>query len=333
MMARVQKRVRRKEWEQPGVGEMKSENPLVFVSHAAKEDKDLAAVFRDWILLAYRHEVDVFVSSKDGIPVDMTPVVKIQEALEKAALLIVLHTPDSVGKQWLTFESAWARGEKKHAFHLLCGGVEAKDIASPITSMIQLKDTRDAEQFFEVIESMDAVLGKRHKREIEHLRISLSENRESIREEDGSEKMRQMQNNNAKGEYAGIVQINHGDKVVQAAGNVNIRMTRGRKAKAAVPLSGVIGTSPNERAYIQHLYNRLFDYKIAIPGYDEAKAGRIIARYVRDRFGTTWSHVPISQFNSLVELLQQKIEETPIGRLHKKNGTKSYSSFEEFQNR
>lgn len=131
-----------------------------------------------------------------------------------------------------------------------------------------------------------------------------------------------------------IVQINHGDKVVQAAGNVSIRMPCGRKSKAAVPISGVIGTSPHERAYIQYLYNRLMDYKMAIPGYDGGRAGRVVSRYVRDAFGTTkWTMVPIDQFDALSALLQEKIETTPIGRKHAKNGTKAYSTFEEFKTR
>ena len=128
-----------------------------------------------------------------------------------------------------------------------------------------------------------------------------------------------------------IVQINHGDRVVQAAGTVNIRMTRARNTKAAVPVSGVIGTSPAERAYIKHLYDRLIDYKMAIPKYDAPRAGRTVARYVRDAFGTSWSYVPIERFRELVELLQSKIDATPIGRKHIKDGTKSYSTFEEFQ--
>lgn len=128
-----------------------------------------------------------------------------------------------------------------------------------------------------------------------------------------------------------IVQINHGDRVVQAAGTVNIRMTRARNSRAAVPVSGVIGTSPAERAYIKHLYDRLIDYKKAIPKYDGRRAGQTAARYVRDAFGTSWSFVPIERFRELVELLQRKIDATPIGRKHAKDGTKSYSTFEEFQ--
>lgn len=127
-----------------------------------------------------------------------------------------------------------------------------------------------------------------------------------------------------------ITQINSGDNVVQAAGNVTIKMTRGRRSKAAVPISGVVGTSPRERAYVKHLYDRLFDYKKAIRGYDAARAGRTIARYVRNAFGSTWTYVPIDRFGELVELLQKKIDETPIGRKHLKEGTKAYSKFEEF---
>lgn len=136
-----------------------------------------------------------------------------------------------------------------------------------------------------------------------------------------------------EGRSQGIVQISHGDRVVQAAGNVSIRMTRGRKSNAAIPLSGVIGTSPHERAYIQYLYNRLIDYKMAIPGYDGGRAGRVVSRYVRDAFGTTWTHVPIEQFDAIVSLLQGKLDATPIGRKHTKNGTKAYSTFEEFMTR
>lgn len=130
-----------------------------------------------------------------------------------------------------------------------------------------------------------------------------------------------------------ITQINLGDKTIQVAGDLTVQMMQNRRAKAAVPVSGVIGTSPNERSYIEYLYHRLIDYKKAIPGYDSKRAGSIVARYVSGAFGTTWTYVPIEKFDSLVSLLQQKIEETPIGRKHKKNGTKAYSSFEEHMNR
>ena len=132
---------------------------------------------------------------------------------------------------------------------------------------------------------------------------------------------------------APIMQISDGDNVIQAAGNVTIKIPSRRKAKAAVPISGVIGTSPKERAYIQYLYDRLFDYKKATPGYNDKRAGNIIAKYVRDVFGTKWSYVPIDRFGALVRLLHDKIDETPIGRKHKANRTKPYSSFEEFCNK
>lgn len=153
--------------------------PLVFISHAASEDKDIASVLQNWIYLAYHHKVAVFVSSKDGISVTDIPSEKLRQRLDQATVLIALHSPASVDKPWLTFESAWALGGKKAVFHILCKGADAKDVASPLTIMDQLKDSRDPDQFFEVIDCLDEKLGMHHKKETERLRRILSGEGES----------------------------------------------------------------------------------------------------------------------------------------------------------
>lgn len=154
--------------------------PLVFISHAAKEDKDIATTLQNWIYLAYHHKVAVFVSSNDGISATDIPSEKLRQQLDLATVLIALHTPASADKPWLTFESAWALGGKKAVFHILCKGADAKDVASPLTIMDQLKDSRDPDQFFEVIECLDEKLGMHHKKETERLRHILSGEDESL---------------------------------------------------------------------------------------------------------------------------------------------------------
>lgn len=148
--------------------------PLVFISHAAAKDKDIAAAFQKWLLLAYAHKVDVFVSSTDGIKPNSIPAKEIQDAIDRAVVFLILHTSNSAGKHWITYESGCANGGKKVALHILCKGAKADRVASPITTMSELLDTADERQFFEIIKTLNASLHLENEESFEDLRHTLS---------------------------------------------------------------------------------------------------------------------------------------------------------------
>lgn len=105
---------------------------------------------------------------------------------------------------------------------------------------------------------------------------------------------------------------------------------RGKRSVPSVPPSGTIGCDPAKRSYVNHLYDRLIDFKSKIPKYDAIKAASIVSRNVRKLFGSTWTNVPLSRYDGIIAYLQAEIDKTPIGRKNCARGKKNYSSYDEF---
>lgn len=147
--------------------------PLVFISHAADADGDIAKAFEDWIKLAYKSEVGTFVSSTLGIPPNTPPATAITTNLGKTTVLIALLSPIACGHDWLTHEMAKTEGRQRQVIPLLCKGARAKDVPSPIATTQQLLDAKNPTHFFSAIRSLDRSLGKSHDYEYETLRHKL----------------------------------------------------------------------------------------------------------------------------------------------------------------
>ena len=105
---------------------------------------------------------------------------------------------------------------------------------------------------------------------------------------------------------------------------------RGKRSVPSVPPSGTIGCDPAKRSYVNHLYDRLIDFKSKIPKYNAIKAASIVSRNVRKLFGSTWTNVPLSRYDGVIAYLQAEIDKTPIGRKNCARGKKNYSSYDEF---
>jgi TIR domain len=82
--------------------------PTIFFSHSSRDQKGLARL-KDLFLVKTGSSIDVFLSS-DGqsIPLGRNWVHKIQEALDRASLMVVFVTPSSLRSSWLFFESGFA---------------------------------------------------------------------------------------------------------------------------------------------------------------------------------------------------------------------------------
>lgn len=109
-------------------------------------------------------------------------------------------------------------------------------------------------------------------------------------------------------------------------------MSGRRKSVASVPTVGTVGTDAAKRAYVAHQYDRLFKFTIAIPKYSNGRAGATIARKIKEKFGATWTNVPIERYDELVVYLKAEIDKTPIGRKNTGRGVRNYSSYEDFVN-
>lgn len=124
----------------------------------------------------------------------------------------------------------------------------------------------------------------------------------------------------------------HFEAVDNAIQNITINRIsgRGKKSVPSVPPTGTIGCDPAKRSYVNHLYNRLIDFKSKIPKYNVTKAASIVARNVSKLFGATWTNIPLSRYDGIVAYLQAEIDKTPIGRKNSAKGIKNYSSYDEF---
>ena len=123
---------------------------------------------------------------------------------------------------------------------------------------------------------------------------------------------------------------------IEASGNATqsivINNIKGGKHRsvASVPTSGTVGTDALKRSYVSHLHERLFKFTSAIPKYSSGRAGATIARKIRERFGATWTNVPLERYEEFVAYLKAEIDKTPIGRKNTLRGIPNYSSYEEF---
>lgn len=123
---------------------------------------------------------------------------------------------------------------------------------------------------------------------------------------------------------------------IEASGNATqsivINNIKGgkRRSVASVPISGTVGTDALKRSYVSHLHERLFKFTSAIPKYSSGRAGATIARKIRERFGATWTNVPLERYDEFVAYLKAEIDKTPIGRKNTLRGVRNYSSYEEF---
>ncbi len=131
--------------------------------------------------------------------------------------------------------------------------------------------------------------------------------------------------------------VYNGSTHIEASGNAtqnivvnNIKGGGKRRSVASVPTSGTVGTDAAKRSYVCHLHERLFKFTSAIPKYSNSRAGATIARKIKERFGATWTNVPLERYDEFVAYLKAEIDKTPIGRKNTLRGVPNYSSYEEF---
>ena len=137
---------------------------------------------------------------------------------------------------------------------------------------------------------------------------------------------------------ASNVRVYNGSTHIEASGNAtqnivvnNIKGGGGKhKSVASVPTSGTVGTDAARRSYVCHLHERLFKFTSAIPKYSNGRAGATIARKIKERFGATWTNVPLERYDEFVAYLKAEIDKTPIGRKNTLRGVPNCSSYEEF---
>lgn len=140
----------------------KKKIPIVFISHYAHEDSELAKKFKQWIETHYKvQKVKVFASSAEScIKTGTFFMSKIGQMLTMKDVLISLLTPASMSRPWVIFETG-AGVCAKALLPILCRGAQKKDLVPPFQEL-QIKDASIPSQFHEVLRELDKALGGKH---------------------------------------------------------------------------------------------------------------------------------------------------------------------------
>lgn len=86
----------------------------IFISHIS-EEYPLANVLKSWIEYVFDFKFKVFVSSDPfEIPVGNKWFDELEKAIEESKILIVLYSPQSINRHWISFEAGcgWIKGLK-----------------------------------------------------------------------------------------------------------------------------------------------------------------------------------------------------------------------------
>ena len=95
------------------------------------------------------------------------------------------------------------------------------------------------------------------------------------------------------------------------------------------PPSGTIASSVDHRNYVKHLIDRYHDFKKDEVGKDEMNY-RIFYGSIKRQFGAKWDMIRLDKFDELSSYLQQRIDNTILGKKQRARGYKRYSTFEEY---
>lgn len=111
------------------------------------------------------------------------------------------------------------------------------------------------------------------------------------------------------------------------ANNVTVKGTLARVTQ--LPTSGSIACSLTHRNYIKYLIDRYHNFKVAEVGKSGMKYA-VFYGSIKRKFGAKWDSIPLDRFSELSEYIQKRIDKTVLGKKHKSQGRRCYSSYEEY---
>lgn len=138
------------------------EKPVVFVSHSSKDEavvRKLSDALRDKTGGA----IEIFVSSDgESIPFGRNWVHTIQEALDRASLMFVLLSPNSVGSQWIYFEAGYSYSRQRRVIPIGILGIDLSVLTPPI-SLLQGFNLTSAATLNNLLVVINKAFGHTHK--------------------------------------------------------------------------------------------------------------------------------------------------------------------------
>jgi len=126
---------------------------------------------------------------------------------------------------------------------------------------------------------------------------------------------------------------NTGNIAVNSPGAIQahtINVKTARRSVTVNPPLGTIGADQQQSRYVQYLIKRYNEFASA----DKTRASKFhygaLSVNIESRFGAPWKLLPIENFESLCEYLQQRISKTIVAKQNSAKGNRSFSSYPEF---
>lgn len=106
----------------------------IFISHI-HEEADLALLLKSWIEDTFLGQIEVFVSADDrDIVIGDEWFNKISQSLDTAKVVLLLCSPVSIKRPWISFEAGWA-WSKRIALAPVChSGLLISDLPRPLSN-------------------------------------------------------------------------------------------------------------------------------------------------------------------------------------------------------
>lgn len=112
------------------------------------------------------------------------------------------------------------------------------------------------------------------------------------------------------------------------AQNVTIQMEKNRRATITPP-DHVIAASACHRNYLKYLIDRYQEFARAQPNREFRYA--VVYESIKREFKATWDWIPLSRFVEVISFMQDRIDNTWLGRQKKKQGIARYDDFDSFR--
>ena len=118
---------------------------------------------------------------------------------------------------------------------------------------------------------------------------------------------------------------------INVGGDINIRISKGKKKSDPVILPGTVSEEPRMIGYLRYLKDRYNKFKEwDCKKKSEPMKYSLIYESFKREMKYDMKNTPREHFDAAVRYLQKRIENTMLGRNLKKKGRKLYSSFETF---
>ena len=144
---------------------------LIFISHSAKDDQEIASCFCDFFLNAYQGNVEIFASSNINCGSEWLKTLK--EKLDSADVIVAILTEHGRKNDWVTFEVGYVAGHGGLPIPLLFDG-KIEDVQKSIRLLYQVKDIDKPNDLENAIAAIGKAVDEHCKVNINELKASLS---------------------------------------------------------------------------------------------------------------------------------------------------------------